>query len=367
LAEPLFTAIAYLCTAWLLLGVPTSFFRLASAVNVNYRSAKELSLRVKNVRAWLDVSAHEPGETSLCSRENALGIFNLLETQTRQIKGALDTRGLHWLLGVGYLSLWSDLNDAESLLVHLEPQWRVWARAKRAMTHLASSSLSTRELVEDLQRAMDVLATPLAATTAVAGANTRSGDNALWAQQRARACVGQIQYLLGEQRTDTYSGFVRSRNVLMGTCALTSIVMYMLFWLAILVNDTWHADASQLLHCAMFMYLAGAGIGLFNLLYVQSGLDSMVDDYNLATIRLLVAPQLSGLAAVMGIVITSIGSMHAGVLSPQDIFDVSARPLNILGAAGFALSPGLVLARFRRQTEEAKRNLKRKSAGHFGP
>jgi hypothetical protein len=88
----------------------------------------------------------------------------------------------------------------------------------------------------------------------------------------------------------------------------------------------------------------------------------------------VVAPQLAGLAALLGVVLTSLAtSTLSGSPSmppsavPNTIpvaLDQIRNPANVLVAVGFALSPGLVFSRFRQNVEQTKRELTRSgSAG----
>jgi len=76
---------------------------------------------------------------------------------------------------------------------------------------------------------------------------------------------------------------------------------------------------------------------------------------------MLVTPQLSGIAAVLGVVITTMVAVtqFQGEVHLADSFDLIKRPVNLLTAAVFGFSPGLVLDRLRRQTDEAKDDLQR--------
>jgi hypothetical protein len=373
--HPVVDALINLTIAWGLLAVPASLCRLASASHVNSRSVSEISSRLMHITAWLDVVKTRPAPPAAADAAddpwNAETILQTIQLHVSNMHEALQSRGVQWLFGDGYLSLWSELNYVDSLVVYLDARERVWSRAKKALWRMTSSNtLGTQEMIDDLRHAMTLLIDQIDTRPAPAtrrfglpfgDSTARQPDSSAkqyvgWCERTARACVGLIGYLLNEKRTDTYSGFVRSRNILVGTCGLTSLVLYLLFWLAIL-SDPINRQGQQIVTSAIFFYFIGAAVGLFNLLYVQSGLESMIDDYHLATVRVMVAPQLSGLAAVLGVIVTSLATNY-GTQPLENVLNVTGRPVNVLAAAGFALSPGLVLARFRRHTEEAKRDLK---------
>jgi len=91
----------------------------------------------------------------------------------------------------------------------------------------------------------------------------------------------------------------------------------------------------------------------------------------LSLARLVVAPQLASLAALVGVVLTSLatstlsGSPAAPSAAPSTIpaaLDQIRNPANVLVAVAFALSPGLVFSRFRQNIEQTKRDLSRTSS-----
>src|SRR5262249_46424656 len=115
----------------------------------------------------------------------------------------------------------------------------------------------------------------------------------------------------------------------------------------------------------------GALVGLFQLLYAESQSETGIDDYGLSLARLIVAPQLAALAALVGVVLTSLatstlsGSPSAPVPAPTTIpeaLNQIRNPANVLVAVAFALSPGLVFSRFRQNIEQTKRDLSRSSS-----
>ena len=114
-------------------------------------------------------------------------------------------------------------------------------------------------------------------------------------------------------------------------------------WLAMLGGVT-----KETIQWATAVYLIGAGVGLFNRLYKQSKTTAVNDDYGLFTARLLADPQLSGTAAVVGVLVTFLGSLGAGSAVPDqnpvqfaEVFNLATHPANLILAAVFGLkAPG---------------------------
>jgi hypothetical protein len=167
-----------------------------------------------------------------------------------------------------------------------------------------------------------------------------------------RGAVCEIQFAINEFRTHRYAGLVQARNLLLGASAIGAVALYALLWLALGMDGK---------HVGWWLafYLVGAMVGIMNVLYTQASVDSSVEDYSLSTARVLVAPQLAGIAALIGVLVTASTAMTQG----SDASTAAAasqffRPVNFLAAAGFALSPGVVLSGLRKKTEDYKQDIK---------
>ena len=88
-------------------------------------------------------------------------------------------------------------------------------------------------------------------------------------------------------------------------------------------------------------------------------------DIGLEFVRLLTIPQLSGIAGVLGVVITRLGgtATASGTPALAEVFSLADYPFGIVVAAVFGLTPGLLLARLREQTDEYKEELTRTGTG----
>ncbi len=102
---------------------------------------------------------------------------------------------------------------------------------------------------------------------------------------------------------------------------------------------------------ATIFYLVGAIVGLFSRLYDQASIDTSIDDFRLATARLLAAPLYSGLAALGGLVIA-----QRAILGNSTVFDLNLT--NILIAAVFGLTPGLFTTAIQKEADQYKTDLK---------
>jgi hypothetical protein len=182
-------------------------------------------------------------------------------------------------------------------------------------------------------------------------------------EAEARTILRQVRRSINGFRQDRWAGLVRARNHLALAKALTSFLMYVLLWLAII-----DGVSPVLIGAAAAFFLVGAVVGLFNECYNDSQAGTVVDDYGLTSARLLMTPLVSGLAAVAGVLIVSMLSVSQLRLesdprvSLADLFDVQNHPFNFIVAATFWLTPGLLLDRLKQQTEQYKQDLQSSKA-----
>ena len=87
--------------------------------------------------------------------------------------------------------------------------------------------------------------------------------------------------------------------------------------------------------------------------------DTAIDDFGLATARLLQVPWLSGLAAVGGVLITAVidGSFAETPGNPELVAIFDSRSILFAIAAVFGLTPVLLLRRLSQQTDKYKNDL----------
>ena len=138
---------------------------------------------------------------------------------------------------------------------------------------------------------------------------------------------------------------MRLRNQTYILLLLTSFNVYTLLALAIVGG----AQRPTILAAAGF-YLIGAVVGLFSRLYQQTTAPATVEDYGLATARLLTIPIYSGLAGVAGVLLygltasfTASGGSARTLPSLDQVLSVVSNPFGVLLAAAFGAAPDLVL------------------------
>jgi hypothetical protein len=342
------------------MGLLFGLLRPGTAAHANPSSHAQLQSRLLDIEAYVRDSKAAQGETQA---------DRALHRQLDFVWKALQAKGPKWVLGDGFISMWRQVDRMEAQLNYLMPLDRVWARAQGLLLRLpgqAASSTDGSDLRTQLSAAAQLLVTDPAPTGAV--------------ESRARGAVAQVQGFIESSRTDRYSGLLRARNMMLASCSMTSVALYGMFWLGIVaLPDT---VSQPILSSALFYTTIGALVGLFQLLYAESQSQTGVDDYGLSLARLVVAPQLAALAALVGVVLTSLTtSTLSGAPAAQGVaasalpavqgvvantipaaLDQIRNPANVLVAVAFALSPGLVFSRFRENIEQTKQALSRTSS-----
>jgi hypothetical protein len=213
------------------------------------------------------------------------------------------------------------------------------------------------ELRNELQTGKEFL-------TALAGNTADSSDNTVKAFSLnpphtvgdAVSLVRTIRRAVNEFRDSSRAGLVRARNQLLLTVGLTSIVVYTLLWLSLVVPAPTYT-----IEAGLGYYLIGAVVGLFTRLRNEANAETGIDDFGLSLARLIAAPLLAGLAGLLGVVLLSMTAATQNgqqALALANAFDLGRTPLNLVTAAIFGLSPGLLIDRLSEKSEQYKQDLK---------
>jgi hypothetical protein len=344
---------------WLALGLGLALLRLGAAGRANPGSYAQLNTRLLGFEMY---------RVAKSPRSDGALLENSLDLQLDFVWHALQVTGPKWMLGDGFISLWRQVDQMDSLLNYVLPKYRVWARAQGLLLRLPGGPGS--DVRGQLTSSMDLLNGKEAESAEVTAAAAMAIAEGISPERLARAGIAQVQMLVDSGRTDRYSGLLRARNIMLAACTMTSLAVYALFWLGIVALPA-TPTSQAILGAALFYTTVGALVGLFQVLYAESQADTGVDDYGLSIARIVVAPQLAGLAALLGVVLTSLatstlgGSPNSAPTVPSTIpaaLDQIRNPANVLVAVAFALSPGLVFSRFRQNVEQTKRELTRTSS-----
>jgi hypothetical protein len=344
-----------LLLAWLALACVCLAVGAASPARANADSYAELSSRIDELHARLGAAALDlPGDRPNLERAT-------LEEAALQLRAAtaeLRREGAEWARGTGYVAVWKRVHRAEEALLALAPPDSLLAEARYDRLRLANSTVDNWEdLLEQLQAAMPLVArAPCAGEVPVGGEELRVGP-------AARAALRHVRKAINDFRDDRRAGLVRARNTLANTTMVTALGVYALLWLAIVGGM-----APRTLLVAASFFVVGAIVGLFNRLHGEAGTDTVVDDYGLSWARLVTTAMLSGVAAVMGVVLVHMAAATQAAAGPSgsatlaSAFDLELRPNNLFVAAAFGFAPGMLVERLKRQSDAYRDDLKSSQA-----
>jgi hypothetical protein len=293
--------------------------------------------------------------------------------------------GPKWVSAVGYVALWKRLHRAKEALVLIEQRGQVVADALYDQWRIENSTMTRgADLLADLARAKQFLERlpstndgPVAAahpapTTRVAahGASAPPAPPPIESEIEARAILSRVRYAIHDFRDQRWAALVKARNLLMGTMIITELFAFAILGLAVIEQAPRNA-----LVAAIVFYLVGALVGLYNRLGQQATSGTIVADYSLAGIRLILTPTISGLAAVGGVLLTGMLTLSGltGVVQPAptggsvapvaiptmaDIFDLNKFRIGLLLALLFGAAPALITSRLQQLTDQYKNDLK---------
>ena len=270
------------------------------------------------------------------------------------------TGGLRWLLGSGYVGVWRHIHRAEEALLPFDTPGSLRALAIRDEARLIASKLENGLYVDELQELLGTAEQrrePDHAAVVIAKLDDE--------RERWLPILTDVRNTLNRHRLELFNDLVHLRNLLFAAMVATGLVVYTVLGLAVV-----YPVERGVMATGMAFYLVGSTVGLFSEVYTRSRrLRGVSDDIGLEFVRLLTVPQLSGIAGVLGVVLTRLSGTATASGTPDldEVFSLSAYPFGIVVAAIFGLTPGLLLARLRQQTDEYKEELARTGTGGEKP
>jgi hypothetical protein len=386
---------------WMVIGI----FRQGAA-NVNRADSARYEMiirRLIQIASWLDIlgeppsSSNCPGFTGLC--EEAKRLKPLIELNKREACDAFSSicesitskRRLSWVLGSGYLDIWRKIHRIDEAFIYLEPRELVIYDALHDESSLTNASIGDGEdLLAKLRTAVTALDTSVTAylkqqalrqvantkgnaillktshnpgqaslvdilAQAITSQTTRKCP--VCSEHRAKEALGrtilkEVRFTLHQFRDDRWEKLLRARKLLIKLTIFASISTYILLEFAILAG----AKPETLIAVTTF-YLVGVTVALFNRLYDQSKSDVSLDDFNLATVRIVAAVVFAGLAAVGGVLVQNLLVPSASSSTNfSSAFNLSLP--SIFVAAAFGLTPSLFVTAIQKQTDQYKLDLK---------
>jgi hypothetical protein len=291
--------------------------------------------------------------------------------------------GVRWVLGTGYVDIWHRLHAMDEALIMVKPDTAVAGDGLYDIVRLKDSNISNREEhINRLRTALTKFDVSCYLTTPPPLPEIRNDTDKVTdkdqGRDQARVVLQQVRHVVNQFRDDRREGLVRTRNDMLLTGTLTGVISLLLLGLVVL-----RQVQESTLVAAMVFYLVGAIVGLFNQL--SSGWGSAgatEEDYGLNQVRLVFTPLLSGLAAIGGVLVTTMlyASLSGPIVTTQEVteaatppvslevpqlsamFDLNEGRFGLVIAAVFGLTPSLLVDRLKGQADKYKADLQSSSA-----
>ena len=266
--------------------------------------------------------------------------------------------GLRWASGSGYVVLGRLLHSAEESLIPKLGKEEGVCEGLNARACLSGSKISDwRERIARLDIAIRTLGGgPFLPNTDYGAASPPVAPQITDAM--AFSLLRTTRQTINEFRDRSRDDLVASRTALFGSVVATGAMAYLLLGLALLAG----AGQKQIVAGVTF-YVIGALVGLFKRLYSGGrGEAGPEDDFAITTIRLVETPLFAGLAAVGGVLVTSLlptgaANQVAKVPALTDVFNLKDNSAAIIAAAVFALAPNVLVNILEARAKQSKANL----------
>jgi|SRR5215217_871932 len=352
-----FTVIGgFVAAIFIWLAIAIFFRRYTAADSANRGNYNLLRENLHVLRSQIDHACHE----SSGSREEAMAC-DIASQECSEIEKGLKGRGMPWVTGIGYIDLWHRVHRAEEALIKVAPPADALAGAMRDESRLMHSTLRNKDLLlkhlrcavamlEDSETAecLSYLAEPV--NCPLSDEQRRSPENRV----KALTILSEVRHEINYFRDSVWEGIINARNRLADTSAVLGFAAYSLLALAIFMNVPYYAIVWIVVY-----FWVGALAGLFARSQAEWTTDTAVDDFGLSTTRLLHIHWLSGIAAVGGVLVTSLADAlvanHGGNSQLSAIF--GSQPFLLIVAAVFGLTPDLLVRRLTQQADKYKEDL----------
>ena len=360
----------FVLLCWLL--IARLYKRFTAVDRANAASYEQLLNRLQQAVAWYETLTQRPGPKN--NSLYALGMQEISDSFNAICKN-LQISGPSWISATGYMSAWKLMHRIDEAFIEIEPIEAVIHNALHDEMSLQDSTLTNRDdLLNKLRRAVKKLAPeaasylnqqppqvqqspqddqakqsdPRATSSTTQNTDNPNGNdeafsNTIDSATQARTIIYEVRTTLHHFRDDRWDKLIRVRNQLMKMILVTGLLLYVLVEFAIMINVS-----VGMLKAAAILFFVGGLVGLFSRLYDQSKTDTSIDDFRLATARLIAGPLYSGLSAI------------GGVLVVQRMFDLSVT--SILIAAAFGLTPSLFTSAIQKEADQYKTDLKSTTA-----
>jgi hypothetical protein len=260
--------------------------------------------------------------------------------------------GSLWVSAAGYLLAWSGIYRLEEAAIQLVPSEQVLAMARDDVSRLSGSSIpDTTHLKERLENAIKQL---IAATPHESDRGSAAGEVS------ARCEIAAVRKNINRYREEMWKGLVSERNRIMLATAIAGVF-------ALLALDSvvfWHVDTKALQVAAAFV-ITGAVVSLLHQATLVGTFDAGVEDFGQSTARLLAATFVSGLIALLGVIVVEGSGLSVnggGPIIPtfdhwRQVFDWTQNKSGFFWAALFGFAPSVMFQILQKRADAIKGSL----------
>ena len=344
-------------------GVPgTRLWTLVVAAAVGLGAGWYMSGRAAAIRRSTDAYPEQEQEirnrcAEAWARLPAVGSdAEAIRRSLRRLDQELVREGPQWLDGAGYLDAWDHLHNAEENLLLIDTTTEVTATGLNDLLRLHNSRVAAKsKLIDELKEAI-----PHLSSTSGSNLNPPLAQPNPCDPDSARRRIKNVRAAINQDRAGKWRQVIKARNGLGQGVLATAVITYAMVAVAVVVG----LDPRMLISAGVF-YGVGAAVSAAHQLTLRSRSQGEIEDFGYANVKLLVAPALAGLVAVLAVATLAQASVSFGnqtygahFESWQATFDWTRNPDAIWVAAVFGFAPSLLFAIFQARVNGVLDSLK---------
>jgi len=313
------------------------------AAEVNAPEYRDIQARLQSASNLFQLCPQPDGNSNPLARASWNTAANLINHLT----DLLQRKDSSWLAAEGYLEAWNDVYGIEESLILFAPVHQVVTMANDDRSRLHNSKIPNQEdLTNRLNWDVNLLSPP---RVGVIGQDELS----------ARVDIASVRREIDRYRKEQWSGLIAERNRTLLAAAFAGLLVY----LGLCSVIVWNIDPKALTVAVSFV-VTGALVALLHQLTSVGSTDYGVEDFGQSTARLLSATFLSGVIALVGVIILEGANLTInGVPFLQsaphwkDTFDWTQDKSAFFFAALFGFAPSQLFNVLQNRADDIKKNL----------
>jgi len=313
------------------------------AAEVNAPEYRDIQARLQSASNLFQLCPQPDGNSNPLARASWNTAANLINHLT----DLLQRKDSSWLAAEGYLEAWNDVYGIEESLILFGPVHQVVTMANDDRSRLHNSKIPNQEdLTNRLNWDVNLLSPP---RVGVIGQDELS----------ARVDIASVRREIDRYRKEQWSGLIAERNRTLLAAAFAGLLVY----LGLCSVIVWNIDPKALTVAVSFV-VTGAIVALLHQLTSVGSTDYGVEDFGQSTARLLSATFLSGVIALVGVIVLeganlTINGVPLLQSAPhwKDTFDWTQDKSAFFFAALFGFAPSQLFNVLQNRADDIKKNL----------